>query len=76
MAKIGAVWVKTGVDKEGKPALKHSGKVEIEGKEYWLNLYPSKSANPNAPSFNVYLQPVQEEGIPYEEHELGIPTGW
>lgn len=76
MPKVGAVWVKTGQDKDGNPSLKHSGKIEIEGKEYWLNFYPNKSPNPKAPSFNVYMDPVQENGFPGEEHELGVPMGW
>lgn len=60
MPKVGAVWVKTTQD----GGIKHTGKIEIEGQKYWLDLYPKQSnGNPKAPSFDVYMKPMKDDSF-------------
>jgi len=35
----------------------YSGLIEVDGKEYWLNLFHAKQNNPKSPAFNVKLKP-------------------
>lgn len=65
MPKAGSVWLKSFTDKEGNPAIRHSGKLVIEGVEYYADMYPKSSSNPNGPTFDVYLKPVVKEEIPF-----------
>ena len=68
MPKATSLWAKTFINKEGGSETRHSGQLEIEGKKYYIDMYPAYSDNPKAPSFNVYLKPAtpaEEPAIPF-----------
>lgn len=50
--------------KDGQYGEYFSGKIKVEGKEYYVNLYKNVSDNENAPVYKVKLNPVDKANAP------------
>lgn len=63
MPKLTGLWEKV-FDDNGVERVKYatSKPAEIDGKPYWIDVYPSDSTNPQAPAFNLYIKEAEPKG--------------
>ena len=63
----GAAWINTRKETETHPT--HTGSINIDGKEYWLNIWENANSEGNRPVFNLSVR--EKEDAPAEESKGG-----